>query len=138
MLGDLIYEGKGKITSKRILETNFDGTPRLEISMTATGEMKADGTEFTDTWTYWNESEAKGQGRGILKIKDENGNEETASIEGHGIGKQKAPGVTHYAGTNFYTTQSKYKLAFLNNTIAVFEAEMDEYDNYSIKVWEWK
>lgn len=138
MLGDLIYEGKGKIISRRILETNIDGTPRIEISMTATGEMKKDGIGFKDMWTYWNEKETKGRGRGVLNIKDENGNEETAFIEGHGIGNQKSQGVIHYAGANFYTTQSNGKLAFLNNTIAVFEAEMDDFDNQNIKVWEWK
>jgi hypothetical protein len=40
MLGDLVYEGKGKITGKRVLEVNTVGAPKLEISQSVEGMLK--------------------------------------------------------------------------------------------------
>lgn len=38
----------------------------------------------------------------------------------------------------FYLTVSKRKLAFLNNSMTVFESEVDSTGNISNKEWEWK
>ena len=54
-----------------------------------------------------------------------------------GIGKMSESGNMCYLGTNFYSTTSTGKLAFLNNLVGMFEAMIDESGNYTVKVWEW-
>ena len=50
MLGDLISEEKGRITSQRVLDVE-GGEPKIETSFSATGNYR--GVETTATVTYW-------------------------------------------------------------------------------------
>jgi hypothetical protein len=136
MLGDLIYEGKGKTTGKRVLDPDEDGAPRLEISMMAEGMLRGN-IESTDMWTYWTVRGQKGQGRGIIMAKDRS-DDKVATAVSQGIGKVIESGITRYVGTNFYSTSSTGKLEFLNNLVGMFEAIIENSGNYSVKVWEWK
>jgi hypothetical protein len=139
MLGELIYEAKGKITGKRVLEFDGGGVPKLEISVSNEGMLK--GTiEHTEMWTYCTEQRPDGvqygQGIGVMMTKDGTG--EVVCISGQGVGKMMDSGILRYVGANFYSTSSTGKLAFLNNLVGLFEYDVDGSGNNSVKVWEWK
>jgi hypothetical protein len=51
MVGELLFESKGKITGQRVLSV-VNGIPKLEISVTGTGIFTG-SLEVTETWTYW-------------------------------------------------------------------------------------
>ena len=50
----------------------------------------------------------------------------------------KENGKSMFRGSAFYNTASKGKLAFLNNSMTVFESEIDGTGNILNKEWEWK
>lgn len=136
MLGDLISEEKGKISSQRVLDVE-GGEPKIETSFSATGNYR--GAETTATITYWSAPRSGGaiygQGQGALMSKD---GQEMATWTGQGIGRFTGPGKIRFTGSLFFSTSSTGKLAFLNNLVGVFEYESDELGNTSAKVWEWK
>jgi hypothetical protein len=49
MLGDLIYEAKGKLTGQRVLDVEG---PKIEYSLSANGRMK-EVVDFTHIATFW-------------------------------------------------------------------------------------
>ena len=68
MLGELIYEQKGKISGYRVLDTEG---PTIETTITGTGIIN--GIEVTDIVTYWskpaNDSDGKtfyAEGQGVI------------------------------------------------------------------------
>ena len=136
MLGDLISEEKGKITSQRVLDVE-GGEPKIETSFSATGNYR--GVDATATVTYWGTPRPGGaiygEGQGALMSKD---GKEMATWTGYGIGRFTGPGKIRFTGSLFFKTSSTGKLAFLNNLVGVFEYETDESGNTSSKVWEWK
>jgi len=138
MLGDLISEGRGKITGQRVLEVSAAGAPRIEVSIAGEGKTRGN-IEYTEMWTYWSEQRSGGvqygEGNGILMTKD---GKEVVTMTGQGVGRMTESGTMRYVGTNFCTTSSTGKLAFLNNLVGIFEFEVDKENNYHEKVWEWK
>src|SRR5437867_254686 len=136
MLGDLISEEKGKITTQRVLEVE-GGEPKMETSFSATGNYR--GVETTATVTYCGSlrpgGAIYGEGQGILMSKD---GQEMATWTGQGIGRFTSPGKIRFTGSLFFNTPSTGKLAFLNNLVGVFEYEANELGNTSAKAWEWK
>ena len=136
MLGDLISEEKGKITSQRVLDVE-GGEPKIETTFSATGNYR--GVETTATVTYWGSlrpgGAIYGEGQGVLMSKD---GQEMATWTGQGIGRVTSPGKIRFAGSLFFSTSSTGKLTFLNNLVGVFEYESDESGNTSAKAWEWK
>lgn len=136
MLGDQIGEEKGKISSQRVLDVE-GGIPKMEISFSATGNYR--GVETTATVTYSATPRPGGalygEGQGVLMSKD---GQEMATWTGQGIGRFTSPGKIRFTGSLFFNTSSTGKLAFLNNSVGVFEYESDESGNTAAKVWEWK
>ena len=136
MLGDLISEEKGKITSQKVLDVE-GGEPKIETTFSATGNYR--GTETTANITYWSTPRPGGaiygEGQGVLMSKD---GQEMATWTGQGIGRVTSPGKIRFAGSLFFSTSSTGKLSFLNNLVGVFEYESDESGNTSAKAWEWK
>jgi hypothetical protein len=136
MLGDLISEEKGKVTSQRVLDVE-GGKPKIETSFSATGNYR--GVETTATVTYWGSPRSGGaiygEGQGVLMSKD---GQEMATWTGQGIGRFTSPGRIRFTGSLFFNTSSTGKFAFLNNLVGVFEYETDESGNTSAKAWEWK
>jgi hypothetical protein len=69
MLGDLIYEAKGKVTGYRVLD--IEG-PKIEVTITQNGNLK-EGIEATDTVTYWSIPRPGGayyaEGKGVFHGK---------------------------------------------------------------------
>ena len=134
MLGDLIYEHKGKATGQRVLDVS---PPRVETSFSATGTLKV-GITVSEMRTYWSEARSPGilygEGQGIIMTID---GTEIATWKGSGIGRMSAGGKVSFRGAIYWSTASTGKLASLNNVVGVFEYEVDEAGNTSTKVWEW-
>jgi hypothetical protein len=137
MLGELLFESKGKITGQRVLSVE-NRIPKLEISISGTGIFTG-SLEVTTTWTYWAIQRPNGtsysEGKGVIMTKDGN---EVATATGRGEGKMTESGRMRYVSALFYETNSNNKLAFLNHLIGVNEYEVDASGNYEHKLWEWK
>src|SRR6476660_6915584 len=136
MLGDLISEEKGKISSQRVLDVE-GGIPKIETSFSATGNYR--GVETTATITYWSTPRPGGaiygEGQGVIMSKD---GQEMAPWTGQGIGRFISQGKIRITGSLFFSKASTGRLSFLNNLVGVFEYETDESGNTSAKVWELK
>ncbi|HXP50636.1 MAG TPA: hypothetical protein VN922_11810, partial [Bacteroidia bacterium] len=74
-----------------------------------------------------------GKGQGVLLSEES----EMATYTAEGIGKITPSGVK-WRGAVFLGAGSNGRLAFLNNVVGVFEAEIDMEGNFSEKSWEWK
>jgi hypothetical protein len=137
MLGQLLFESRGRITGQRVLP-NENGNPKLETSIEGTGIFTG-SLEVTTTWTYWAIQRPDGtsysQGKGIIMTED---GRETATAIGHAEGKTVDSGKMRYVGAIFYETHSENKLAFLSNLVGVHEFEVDASGNYEHRLWEWK
>jgi hypothetical protein len=138
-LGELIGEGRGKISGQRVL--NVEGS-KIESSYTMDG--KYSGEDCTEIGTYCTVmrqgAEAGvmyGEGQGVITTKD---GQEMATWSGQGIGRFTSPGKVSFRGSLFFRTTSTSggKLSSLNNLVGVFEYELDEHGNSSAKVWEWR
>lgn len=133
MLGDLIYEGKGRIIGTRVLNAEEN---KIEYTLIEEGKFK--NIDVTITSTFWTIPTGKdivyGEAEALITTKN---GEETASYKGCGIGRSMEKGGTIFRATNFYKTSSNEKLSFLNNIVGAVEAEAHE-NHHSGKVWEWK
>lgn len=144
MLGDLIYEHKGKVIGQRVLGNASEKVeavvlPKIETTFSADAKLK--GTiEITDTGTYLSIVRPGGilygEGQGLYMTKDGSG--ETATWTGQGVGRLTEGGRVSYRGSLFFRANSTGKLSFLNNIVTVFEYEVDESGNTTAKMWEWK
>ncbi|HZD34899.1 MAG TPA: hypothetical protein VE130_06810 [Nitrososphaeraceae archaeon] len=137
MLGQLLFESRGRITGQRVLSIK-NGNPKLETSIEGTGIFTG-SLEVTTTWTYWAIQRPDGtsysQGKGVIMTKD---GREVATATGHAEGKMVDSEKMRYVGAIFYETQSENKLAFLNRLVGVHEFEVDASGNYEHRLWEWK
>jgi hypothetical protein len=137
MLGELLFESKGKITSQRVLSVE-NGIPKLEISIAGTGIFTG-SQEVTSNWTYWAIQRPDGtsysEGQGVIMTKD---GREVATATGRTEGKKVESGKMRYVGAIFYETHSENKLAFLNHLVGVNEFEIDAIGNYEHRLWEWR
>jgi hypothetical protein len=133
MLGELIGEMVGKVSSQRVIDVKG---PTIETSVMASGSLK--GVRVTEILTYVANSMPKGvlHGVGNGMITTEDG--DIATYTGEGIGRLDASGVLKWRGAIFFETSSEDKLGFLNNIVGVFEAQVDAQGNFTDKTWEWK
>ncbi|MGD1837812.1 MAG: hypothetical protein ACPKPY_07115 [Nitrososphaeraceae archaeon] len=131
MLGDLIYEGQGRITGSRILNAEEN---KIEYTLIEEGKFKDIPVHVIATfWTIpAGKNTVHSESQAIITTKD---SVETATYKAYGIGRYSESGGTSFRGTVFYKT-TIVKLSFLNNMIYVFEAESDK-NNHSAKIWEW-
>lgn len=132
MLGDLIYEAKGKTLGLRVLDEY--GT----MEMTIMEQGAVFGTECTTTATFISKHRPDGtqyyEGHGIMSTKE--GDIATLNVSGITIPKGLPP-LSSVRGASFFRSQSP-NLARLNRLVCIFEAEIDEEMNYTVKGWEWK
>ena len=133
MIGDLFYEAKGKILSKRVLD--LEG-PKIESSYFLEGKMRE--IEVVEIGTFTSIPTSEGsyfvEGKDIVTVKGDN---EMATVKTQGISKQKDSSKV-VSGSNFYRSSKTGKLSFLNNLVGVHEAAVDNDGNILYKVWEWK
>jgi 5-keto 4-deoxyuronate isomerase len=134
MLGDLFYEAKGRITSKRVLD--LEG-PKIESSYFLEGKMRE--IEVVEIGTFTSVPISDGvffiEGKDIVTVKGSD--DEMATVKAQGISKLKGSSKV-VSGSNFYRSSKTGKLSFLNNLVGVHEAEVDNDGNILYKVWEWK
>ena len=79
MLGDSIYENRGKITSQRVLAAE-----EVKMETSFSGGAKYRGTDGTEIGTFWSIYRPEGvQGQGLITSKDG----EIATWTGSGIGR---------------------------------------------------
>jgi hypothetical protein len=133
MLGELIGEMEGKVSSQRVIDVKG---PTMETSVTASGRLR--GVQVTETLTYVANTSSKGVlhgvGNGIITTEEG----DIATYTGEGISRSDASGVLKWRGAVFFETSSEGKLGFLNNIVGVFEAQVDAQGNFTDKTWEWK
>ena len=133
MLGELVSDGKGKRTCRRVLcvEPHF----KVEVSFEEMGAVfGAPGVNIgTYTSTTKPDGSLDGEGMGVF-----------ATLEGDLItwkalasGWFGEGGSVSYRGSISYNTTSP-KFARLNRVAGVFEFEGDAAGNTASKVWEWK
>ena len=136
MLGELIGEMEGKVSSQRVIDVKG---PTMETSVTASGRFR--GVQVTETLTYVANTSSKGVlhgvGNGIITTTEDG---DLATYTGEGIGRFDASGVLNWRGAIFFeaSSEGEEKLGFLNNIVGVFEAEVDAQGNFRDKTWEWK
>jgi hypothetical protein len=137
MLGQLLFESRGRITGQRLLSVE-NGIPKFEVSIAGTGIFTG-SMEVKTNWTYWVIQRPDGtsysQGRGVIMTRD---GREVATATGRAEGKKIELGKTRYVGAIFYETYSENRLAFLNHLMGVNEYEVDALGNYEHRLWEWK
>jgi hypothetical protein len=135
MLGELIGENEGKVSSQRVIDVKG---PTMETSVTANGRLRS--VQVTETLTYVANTSSKGVlhgvGNGIITTQDG----DLATYTGEGIGRYDASGVLNWRGAIFFeaSSEGEGKLGFLNNLVGVFEAQVDAEGNFTDKIWEWK
>ena len=132
MLGEQVGEERGKVISKRVLETTPH--PKVEITFEAKGKIL--GIEHQSLGTYWSVMQPNGflygEGSGLIMTK-----EGTASWKGSGVGRMTERGTVSYRGAVYYQSNAE-RLRRLNGVAVVFEYETDENDNTTSKSFEWK
>lgn len=137
MLGQLLFESRGRITGQRILSID-NGIPKFEVSIAGTGIFTG-SLEVNTNWTYWVIQRPDGtsysQGQGVIMTKD---GRDMATATGRAEGKMVESGKMRFVGALFYETHSKNKLVFLNHLVGVNEYEVDALGNYEHRLWEWK
>ncbi|HET9807619.1 MAG TPA: hypothetical protein VFP49_11970 [Nitrososphaeraceae archaeon] len=137
MLGDLFYEAKGRITSKRVLD--LEG-PKTESSYFLEGKMRGK-IEVVEIGTFIKTPISNGfffvEGKDIVTVKGSH--DEMATVKVQGISKSNGGSSSKVvSGSNFYRSSNNGKLSFLNNLVGVHEASVDKDSNILYKVWEWK
>jgi hypothetical protein len=133
MMGDLFYQAKGKITTKRVLD--LEG-PKIESSYFVEGKMRE--IEVVEIGTFTSSLISNGfffvEGKDIVTVKGSD--DEIATVKAQGISKHKDSSKV-VVGSNFYRSSMTGKLSFLNNLVGVHEVSVDKEDNILYKVWEW-
>ena len=134
MLGELLTDERGQITTMRVLPS--DNGPTMELSFRATGQLL--GTDFTDLATY--ESVVRddgtlfGDGQGVAMTVDG----AVVNYSGQGVGRFTGRGMAvSWRGAVYFQTGSD-KFARLNGVAGVYEFEVDENGQTTAKTWEWR
>lgn len=135
MLGDILYEEKGKTTGVRVL-TPEGNDVRVEVSLQAQGKIF--GVQETSMWTYWSKTRTDGtiygEGQGFMTTQDG----DVVHLTGSGACKAAgADGSIRYRGAVYFHTASP-RLSKLNGVVGVHEYDVDAEGNTSAKIWEWK
>ena len=98
MLGQLLYESKGKITGQRVLSVE-NGIPKYETSIAGTGIFTG-SLEVNTNWAYWAIQRPDGtsysQGQGVIMTK--NGRDMATAI-GRTEGKMVKSEKMRFVGT---------------------------------------
>ena len=91
MLGELLFESKGRITYQRVLSVE-NGIPKFETSIAGIGIFTG-SLEVTTTWTYWAIQRSDGtyysQGQGVIMTRE---GQDVATATGRAEGKMLESG----------------------------------------------
>jgi hypothetical protein len=132
-LGEPFFKEDGKITGQKEIGPN-----RTQFSYSANGILKGD-IQVTNTGDFVSISKGNdqtfAQGRGVITTIDGN---DMANYTIIGVGNVTQEGKPVIQGAAAYSTNSTGKLAFLNNILGIFKAELDEKGGFVSNEWEWK
>ena len=139
MLGNLFYEAKGRITSKRILDLE---KPKIESSYFLEGKMRRGEIEVDEIGTFIKTPISNCfffvEGKDIVTVKASH-DDEMATVKTQSISKfDRGSSSKVVSGSDFYRSSTAGNLSFLNNLVGVHEALVDKDGNIVYKVWEWK
>ena len=130
MLGEVVYEGRGKVVGMRVL-------PNCKLEQTVMMQGMFLGEELSATWTSEGEFRPDGTGHtefhGFFTTK----NGGMGQYNGSGNGINKPDGSMTYRGVVCYSCPPG-KFARLDGIAVVWEVEVDKEGNYHNKGWEWK
>lgn len=132
MLGEKISEMKGKVVYSKVLEVT---NPTMETTVESHG--KINDVEVSETITFVSSPIGNGTFHGIGKGIVLAGSE-MATFTGEALGSVGPSGTMRWHGSTIFKTESNGKLRFLNNTFAVFEAEIDTNQDFVEQTWIWK
>ena len=134
MLGEQIGEGRGRVTTQRVLPS-LGGWPKMETSFQSSGSLL--GVADTETGTYVAvvrpDGSLFGEGQGITMSRDG----DVLSWVGQGVGTLQKGGAVSYRGAVYCQTTSP-KWARLNSLAVLFEFEVDSDGNTRGEFFEWK
>jgi hypothetical protein len=134
MLGELIGEERGQVTTTRVLPS-AGGYPRVEVSFQAEGHLL--DADINDIGTYVAvarpDGTLSGEGQGIVMTTTG----ETITWKGTGVGRFTRPGAIAWRGSVYYETTAP-KFQRLTSCAAVYEFETDEGGKTESKSFEWK
>lgn len=137
MLGELIAQSHGQITSTRILPLSPVGEVRMESTFIGTGRLL--GVEITDVGTFVQTLRIDGVlyvDEGYVLMTGPQG--EVAHLSGFALGKPVgSQPCAHFASCGVMrTTAPAWKR--LNEVAIVSEYDVDSQGHFSVKCWEWK
>jgi hypothetical protein len=102
MLGEQIYEARGKRTGRRVL--SVEGGFKVEVSFEGTGKLL--GVDVNEIGTYWSASRPDGslygEGQEVALAQDGT----AATWKGAGVGKFVGAGAVSYRGAVYYSSTS--------------------------------
>jgi hypothetical protein len=124
-LEEPFFEEKGSIMSQKEIDGN-----RSQVAYSAEGTMKG-SIEVTNTRDFIIVSKGNNvtsaQGQGVITTKD---GSEKANYTFLAVGKVTEEGKPVFLGSAVWSTDSKGRMAFLNNIISFFKVEVDETGNF--------
>ena len=134
MLGERIGEGRGRVTTQRVLP-NLGGGPKMETSFQSSGSLL--GVADTETGTYVAvvrpDGSLFGEGQGITMSREG----DVLSWVGQGVGTLQKGGAVSYRGAVYCQTTSP-RWARLTSRAVLFEFEVDSEGNTRGEFFEWK
>ena len=134
MLGELVGDLTGKITSTRIIRCH---TRELKMEKTMESKGNVLGNDVTFIATFKAKEREQGgfysEGNGILMLK----NGEKAVLHGSGISTAHKGQTMSMRGIRYLQTRGG-SLSRLNNVALVFEIEAGADGTITDKFWEWK
>ncbi|MGB8036268.1 MAG: hypothetical protein WCF03_20830 [Nitrososphaeraceae archaeon] len=119
------FEEKGRIMNQKEIDGN-----RSQVAYSSEGKMKG-SIEVTNTRDFIIVSKGNNvtsaQGQGVITTKD---GSEKANYTFLAVGKVTEGGKPVFLGSAVWSTDSRSRLAFLNNIISFFMVEVDETGNF--------
>ena len=139
MLGKLLYELRDiHIISQRILDS-----ASLKTETCITAHSVFNKTPIMETTTFWtmplnsnNNRILYGEANGIVTTATNS--YEYIAFRGHGLTYKFDNGRIEDRGSRIYLTSSSDGLSYFNGLIGVFEYNLDQVGNSTLKIWEWK
>ena len=134
MLGEKIGQTNGRLTGRRVLESE-GGAPKVEVSFTEQGKLLGLDVQVLTTYsaTMGPDGTLHGQGQGVVMAS----NGEGATFVGSGVGTLNEGGGARFTGALYFQSASA-TLSRLNSITVVFEHEEDAEDNCHTTLTEWK
>jgi hypothetical protein len=137
MLGELIADGQGKLTSQTILPAE-GGMPRFQVTFEFMGTVLGKGAKTIVTYQSTLQSDGSVYGECLDQAVVMSQEGDVATFRAAGAGNfTDANGAIAFRGTIYYKSASP-DWARLNGLAVVYEWNVDADGNADFKGWEWK